>query len=64
MEQIIAIVLIAFLVITYIVLYVLNHRTPLPEGCEDIMASAAKCSGCHNSACDMKTRVVEKGGNK
>ncbi len=64
MEQIIAIVLIAVLVITYIALHVLNHRTPIPEGCEDVMASAAKCSGCNNSGCGMKTRVMAKGGKK
>ncbi len=64
MEQVIAIVLITSLVVAYIVLYVLNHRTPVPEGCEDIMASAAKCSGCSNSACGMKARVIEKDKNK
>ncbi len=63
MEQIIAIMLIAFLIISYIVLYMLNHRTPVPEGCEDILISTAKCSGCKNAGCGMKTRVSMKGGN-
>ncbi|MCI8540782.1 MAG: hypothetical protein HFE68_00405 [Erysipelotrichaceae bacterium] len=32
----------------YALLYYLNHKTPLPEGCENIKA---ECEGCHDSSC-------------
>lgn len=32
----------------YALLYYLNHKTPVPKGCEDIKA---ECKGCHDTAC-------------
>ncbi|MBO6046967.1 MAG: hypothetical protein J6P61_04350 [Erysipelotrichaceae bacterium] len=32
----------------YFTLYILNHRTPAPEGCE---FESPACAGCHNIAC-------------
>ncbi len=29
---------------------ILNRRTPVPEGCEDIIKEAS-CSGCHDLSC-------------
>lgn len=32
----------------YALVYYLNHKTPVPEGCEDLKAS---CKGCHDFSC-------------
>ncbi|MFV0479647.1 MAG: hypothetical protein ACK5LZ_03635 [Anaerorhabdus sp.] len=32
----------------YAVAYYLNHKTPVPEGCENLKA---ECDGCHISSC-------------
>lgn len=32
----------------YALFYYLNHKTPLPKGCEHIKA---ECDGCHDVAC-------------
>ncbi len=63
MEQIIAILIVVFLIVSYILLYLLNHRTPIPKECEDIVISTSNCSSCKNSGCGVKTRVSKKGGN-
>ncbi len=62
MENIIAILLIAFLVITYIVLYLLNRRTPVPEEYASLFKSSANCASCNNSGCGVKSRVIEEDG--
>lgn len=33
----------------YALLYTLNHRTPVPEGCENLKA---ECDGCHLTSCE------------
>ncbi len=60
MEELVAILLVAFLIVAYIVLYMLNHRTPTPEG---VKVDVEKCSSCSNSGCGVKAKVVKKGGN-
>lgn len=32
----------------YAFVYHLNHKTPLPKGCENIKAD---CKGCHDTSC-------------
>lgn len=32
----------------YALLYYFNHKTPVPEGCEDLKA---ECKGCHDTSC-------------
>lgn len=44
------------------VLYILNKRTPLPEGCEDLYIDDEKCKGCSNEACAIKRRINDKEG--
>ena len=34
----------------YALLYYLNHKTPLPKGCENIKA---ECDGCKITSCDL-----------
>ena len=48
-----AILWIVILVFVYITLYVLNHRTPEPEGCEEIQASEG-CRGCGVVDCKLR----------
>ena len=43
-----AILFFAVLAGIYALLYYLNHKTPLPEGCENIKAG---CEGCHDASC-------------
>lgn len=33
----------------YALLYTLNHRTPVPEGCENLKA---ECDGCQLTSCE------------
>ena len=39
----------------YITLYVLNQRTPRPEGCDDI-EPGEQCAGCHVVDCHLHKR--------
>lgn len=32
----------------YALLYYLNHKTPVPKGCEDIKV---ECNGCNDTSC-------------
>ena len=48
MKIVLAILFFALLVTIYIVLYILNKKTPLPEGCENLKAD---CEGCKDYAC-------------
>ncbi|MFV0380374.1 MAG: hypothetical protein ACK5KQ_06100 [Anaerorhabdus sp.] len=44
----IAILILAGLIIFYVTFYYLNHKTPVPEGCEDLKVD---CDGCKVSSC-------------
>ena len=48
MKIVLAILFFALLVTIYIVLYLMNKKTPLPEGCENLKAD---CEGCKDYAC-------------
>ena len=48
MKTILAIIFFLVMVSLYIVLYLMNKRTPLPEGCENLKAD---CEGCHDYSC-------------
>ena len=48
MKIVLAILFFALLVTIYIVLYLMNKKTPLPEGCENLKAD---CEGCEDYAC-------------
>ena len=48
MKIVLAILFFAFLVTIYIVLYLMNKKTLLPEGCENLKAD---CEGCKDYAC-------------
>lgn len=48
MKIVLAILFFALLVTIYIVLYLMNKKTPLPEGCENLKVD---CEGCKDYAC-------------
>lgn len=48
MNFLLAILFFGSLVGIYIFLYLMNKKTPLPEGCENLRAD---CEGCHDVAC-------------
>ena len=48
MKIILAVLFFAVLVAIYITLYLLNKKTPLPEGCENLKAD---CEGCKDFSC-------------
>ncbi len=42
----------------YALVYYLNHKTPVPEGCEDL---AESCNGCAISSCALHPNQREEG---
>lgn len=53
---IVAIASIIGLVALFVLLWVVNHRTPLPKGCEDIKISEENCGACGNMDCSIKKK--------
>lgn len=54
MYQILAIVVVVALVAVFFITYVLNKRTPVPKGCENIKISDENCTSCGNVDCHIK----------
>ena len=48
---ILAISILVALLATFIVSFVLYKRTPVPKGCEHLVANEEKCKGCSHSEC-------------
>ncbi len=48
MEWLYALIFLAVMGGAYAVLYTLNHRTAVPEGCEDLKVD---CEGCRITSC-------------
>ena len=48
---IIAIALIALIAIIFVTSFIINRKTPLPKGCEDLKIEESKCLACNNSDC-------------
>jgi hypothetical protein len=59
-ELIIAIVVIAICVVVFIVSYVLNKKTPLPKGCENIHLEDETCLACSKADCHIKEDLLIK----
>ena len=53
---IISIALISFFIIVFFVTFIINRKTPLPKGCEDIKISEENCSTCKVTDCTLKQR--------
>lgn len=56
MKYIIAISVVAALIFIYLLLYILNKKTPVPKGCEDIKDLESKCSSCTNDSCAFRKK--------
>ena len=52
-------ILVALLII-FVVSFVLYKRTPVPKGCEDMVANSEKCSSCKNTSCQFFEGKEEK----
>ena len=57
---IIAIVILAVLLVTFFVSFVLYVRTPAPKGCEDMKISEENCSSCGHTECEFYKSREEK----
>ena len=57
---IIAITVLAILLATFIVTFVLYKRTPVPKGCENIKINEENCSSCGNKECSYYQEKEEK----
>jgi len=54
---IIAIAIIAILVATFIISFVINRKTPVPEGCENIKITEEGCANCQIEECAVKVKL-------
>ena len=54
---IIAVGIVVVCVVLFIGTYVLNKRTPKPEGCEDV---GSECEGCQMTSCSHYKEKEEK----
>ncbi len=48
--------LIVFFAVLFFVTFVINRRTPVPKGCENIRISEENCSTCNNTSCSIRER--------
>lgn len=54
---ILAIVVVIALLAIFFITYVLNKKTPVPEGCENIKISDENCNSCGNMDCHIKQGI-------
>ncbi|MBD5390520.1 hypothetical protein HDR67_00725 [bacterium] len=52
-----AITILVLLVVLFVVSYVLNKRTPVPKGCEQIKISDEFCLNCTNTECKIHEKL-------
>ena len=57
---ILAISILVALLIIFFVSFVVYRRTPVPKGCEDILASEEKCGACSHTECQFNKNKSEK----
>ena len=57
---VLAISIILALLIIFIVSFILNKKTPVPKGCENIQISDENCAACNNKECTLR----KEGGDK
>lgn len=53
---IIGIAIILVLVILFVISYILNKKTPVPKGCENLLIDEEKCSSCTNELCKLRPK--------
>ena len=52
-----AITILVLLVVFFFVTYILNKRTPVPKGCEQIKISEEFCLNCSNTDCKIHEKL-------
>ncbi len=56
----IAVGIIVALILVFFISYYFNKKTPIPKGCENLVANEENCKACNNFECDLKTKIVSK----
>lgn len=56
-ELVLAILVIVLVIAIFIVSYVLNKKTPIPEGCEDLVIDDENCMKCNNVDCSIRQNI-------
>ena len=58
---IISIFIVVALVAIFFITFIVNRKTPVPEGCEDIKISSENCLACNVEGCSIKDKFsIEK----
>lgn len=52
-----AIGLVLALLAIFFISYLLNKKTPVPKGCENLLINDENCSACNNTECNLKQKV-------
>ena len=53
---VLAILLIVGLGALFFITFVINRKTPVPKGCENIKIEQESCLACSNSSCEIKEK--------
>ena len=53
---VLSIILIVGLVALFFVTFIINKKTPVPKGCENIKIDEGSCMACSNSSCEIKEK--------
>ena len=53
-NTILAIGVVLVLFAAYMILYIMNKKTPVPKGCEHLQISDENCGSCTNTECSIK----------
>lgn len=56
---VLAIIIIVLLIASFFITYLINKKTPIPKGCEEIAYNVQNCSGCKQYACEYHIRAAE-----
>ena len=56
MYLLIAILILLALLIIFIVSFVLYKKTPVPEGCENLLVNEENCAACSNQECALRKK--------
>lgn len=58
----IAISIIAALLAVFVFSFIAYRRTPVPQGCEDVIANSEKCEACQQTGCPYYAAIHKKEG--
>ena len=47
---------------TFVISFIAYRRTPVPKGCEDLLANKKKCDGCQEAHCPFAEALGKKEG--